>query len=105
LSTAIRAGNRVFLSGVLGNTNANVGDVTAQTKEVMTRIERTLTTAGLSFANVAESTVYLTDLSQFAAMNAVYRESFPSEPPARATIGTKLVSRNAIVEILMTAVR
>jgi enamine deaminase RidA (YjgF/YER057c/UK114 family) len=59
----------------------------------------------LSFGNVADSTVYLTDLSQFAAMNAVYRESFPTAPPARATIGTKLVSRNAIVEILMTAVR
>lgn len=105
LSAVVRAGNRVFLSGVLGNTDANVGDIAAQTKEVMTRINRSLTLAGLSFADVADSTVYLTDLSQFAGMNAVYRESFPSAPPARATIGTKLVSRNALVEILMTAVR
>jgi 2-iminobutanoate/2-iminopropanoate deaminase len=105
LSSAIRAGNRVFLSGILGNTDANVGDIAAQTKEVMTRIGRTLTQAGMSFADVADSTVYLTDLSQFPGMNAVYRESFPSAPPARATIGTKLVSRNALVEILMTAAR
>ena len=105
LSAIVRAGNRVFLSGVLGNNDANVGDVTAQTKEVMARIGRSLTQAGLSFADVADSTVYLTDLSQFAGMNAVYRESFPSAPPARATIGTKLVSRNALVEILMTAAR
>ncbi len=105
LSTAVRAGNRIFLSGVLGNTDANMGDVTAQTKEVMTRIDRTLTLAGLTFGDVADSTVYMTDLSQFAAMNAVYRESFSREPPARATVGTKLVSRNALVEILMTAVR
>jgi 2-iminobutanoate/2-iminopropanoate deaminase len=105
LSSAVRAGNRVFLSGVLGNTDANIGDIAAQTKEVMTRIGRTLTQAGLTFAHVADSTVYMTDLSQFAGMNGVYRESFPSAPPARATIGTKLVSQNAVVEILMTAAR
>lgn len=105
LSSAIRAGHRVFLSGVLGNTDANAGDVTAQTKEVMARISRTLTLAGLTFGDVADSTVYLTDLSHFGAMNDVYRQSFTREPPARATIGTKLVSRNALVEILMTAVR
>lgn len=105
LSAAVRAGNRVFLSGVLGNTDKNMGDVTAQTQEVMSRIGRTLSAAGLSFADVADSTVYLTDLTQFGAMNGVYRESFPSAPPARATIGTRLVSRNALVEILMTAVR
>jgi 2-iminobutanoate/2-iminopropanoate deaminase len=105
LSSAIRAGNRVFLSGVLGNTDQNIGDAAAQTREVMTRINRTLTQAGLSFADVADSTVYLTDLGQFATMNNVYKESFPTAPPARATIGTRLVSRNALVEILMTAVR
>jgi 2-iminobutanoate/2-iminopropanoate deaminase len=105
LSTAVRAGHRVFLSGVLGNTAANMGDPAAQTREVMTRISRTLTAAGLSFADVADSTVYLTDLTQFAAMNGVYREFFPSAPPARATVGTRLVSRNAVVEIMMTAVR
>jgi len=105
LSTAIRAGNRVFLSGVMGNTDANMGDMAAQTKEVMTRIGRTLSLAGMSFADVADSTVYATDLGQFAAMNGAYRESFASAPPARATVGTKLVSRNALVEILMTAVR
>ncbi len=105
LSTAVRAGNRFFLSGVLGNTDANMGDVTAQTKEIMTRIGRTLTLAGLTFGDVADSTVYLTDLNQFAPMNDAYREAFKTAPPSRATIGTKLVSHNALVEILMTAVR
>lgn len=105
LSTAVRAGNRVFLSGVLGNTDANMGDPAAQTREVLTRIQRTLTSAGLTFADVVDSTVYLPDLSQFAAMNGVYREFVPTAPPARATVGAKLVSRNALVEILMTAVR
>ncbi len=105
LSTAVRAGNRVFLSGVLGNTDANMGDPAAQTREVLTRIQRTLTSEGLSFANVVDSTVYLPDLTHFATMNGVYREFVPTAPPARATVGAKLVSRNALVEILMTAVR
>ncbi|MCC7185696.1 MAG: hypothetical protein IT185_05610 [Acidobacteria bacterium] len=105
LSPAIRTGDRFYLSGVLGNTEANIGDVTAQTRETLTRIQRTLTAQGLSFANVVDTTVYLTDLSHFAAMNAVYREFFPTAPPARATIGTGLVSRNGLVELVMTAVR
>jgi reactive intermediate/imine deaminase len=105
LSTAIRSGDRIFLSGVLGNTDANVGDAAAQTRETLTRIQRTLTSQGLTFANIADTTVYLTDLSDFAGMNAVYREFFPTAPPARATVGTGLVSRNALVELVMTAVR
>ncbi len=105
LSQAIRTGDRIYLSGVLGNTEGNVGDVTAQTRETLTRIQRTLTAQGLTFANVVDTTVYLTDLSHFAAMNAVYREFFPTAPPARATVGTGLVSRNGLVELVMTAVR
>lgn len=105
LSPAIRTGDRFYLSGVLGNTDANVGDVAAQTRETLTRIQRTLTAQGLTFANVVDTTVYLTDLSHFAAMNAVYREFFPTAPPARATVGTGLVSPNGLVELVMTAVR
>lgn len=105
LSQAVRTGNRLFLSGVLGNTEANVGDVRAQTRETLTRIERTLTGQGLTFNHVIDTAVYLTNLDDFAAMNEVYREFFPSAPPARATIGTGLVSRNALVELTMTAVR
>ncbi len=105
LSTAVRTGNKVFLSGVLGNTDANVGDVAAQSRETLTRIQRTLTSQGMTFANVVDTTVYLPDLAAFATMNGVYREFFPSAPPARATVGTGLVSRNALIELVMTAVR
>jgi enamine deaminase RidA (YjgF/YER057c/UK114 family) len=105
LSTAVRTGNKVFLSGVLGNTDANAGDVAAQTRETLTRIERTLTSQGMTFAHVVDTTVYLPDLAAFATMNGVYREFFPSAPPARATVGTGLVSRNALIELVMTAVR
>ena len=105
LSTAVRTGNKVFLSGVLGNTDANVGDVAAQTRETLTRIERTLTSQGMTFANVVDTTVYLPDLASFATMNDVYREFFPTAPPARATVGTGLVNRNGLIELVMTAVR
>ena len=54
---------------------------------------------------VVDSLVYLTDLSQFAAMNAEYRAFFEKDFPARATVGTGLVASGAVVEIMMTAVR
>jgi reactive intermediate/imine deaminase len=105
LSAAIRTGNRFYLSGVLGNTDANVGDVAAQTRETMARIERTLSAQGLTFNNVIDTTVYLPDLSHFATMNGVYREFFPSDPPARATVGMRLVNPTGLIELMMTAVR
>ena len=105
VSTAIRAGRRVFLAGVLGNTDANLDDAAAQTRETLTRIGRTLQSAGLSFADVVDSTVYLPDLSQYSKMNDVYRAFFPKDPPARTTAGARLIARRALVEMMLTAVR
>ena len=99
VSTAVRVGPRVFLSGVVGNTDANVGDVVAQTHEALTRIKRTLDLAGMSFVDVVDSTVYLPDLWQYDRMDQVYREAFLT-PPARSTIGAKLVTRAGLVEIV-----
>ena len=103
VSTAVRAGRRVFLAGVLGNTDANLDDAASQTRETLTRIGHTLETAGLSFADVVESTVYLPDLTQAAKVNGVYREFFPKDPPARTVAGAKLIARRALVEIMLTA--
>ena len=105
LSSAVRVGSRLHLSGVLGNTADNAGDITAQTREVLTRIRATLEASGYSPSDVVDSLVYLTDLSQFAAMNAEYRAFFGKDFPARATVGTGLVAPGAVVEIMMTAVR
>jgi enamine deaminase RidA (YjgF/YER057c/UK114 family) len=103
LSSAVRAGDLVFLSGVLGNTEANASDVVAQTRETMTRIGRTLDSAGLSFRHLVDATVYLPDLWNQQKVDAVYREFFPSEPPARTSVGARLVARTGLIEIMVTA--
>ncbi|MBE3132230.1 MAG: hypothetical protein IMZ55_02055, partial [Acidobacteria bacterium] len=105
LSSAIRVGQRLYLSGMLGNTGANKGDARAQTRETMARIERTLTAAGFGWTDVVDSVVYLPEIKDFGAMNEGYREFFSKGFPARATVETGLVSPNGLVEIMMTAVR
>jgi enamine deaminase RidA (YjgF/YER057c/UK114 family) len=105
LSAAIRAGNRLYLSGMLGATEANRGDTKAQTRGALERLGRTLEAGGFGWNDVVEGTVYLTDLRDFAVMNEVYRSFFPSRLPARATVETGLVSPEGLVEIAMTAVK
>ena len=105
LSPAIRAGNRLYLSGVLGNNADNAGNATAQTRETLARIRATLDAGGYTPADVVDSLVYLTDLSKFAEMNAEYRTFFGKDFPARATVGSGLVAAGAVVEIMMVAVK
>jgi len=103
LSAAIRAGDRVYVSGMLGNTPETKGDVGAQTRETLTRIRAALTAAGCSPADVFDSVVYLTDMKNFAAMNDAYRPFFERDFPARATVQTGLVAAEGLVEIMVTA--
>jgi 2-iminobutanoate/2-iminopropanoate deaminase len=105
LSSAVKTGPLVFLSGVLGNTAANGDDVAGQTKEIFTRISRTLESAGLSFANVVDNTVYLPDLWHRKTVDEISREFFPADPPARTTIGARLVARTGLIEMMMVAAK
>jgi enamine deaminase RidA (YjgF/YER057c/UK114 family) len=84
ISTGVRTGSLWFLSGVMGDTEANHGDVAAQTREALTRIARTLDAAGLSLSDVADCTIYLPDVSQSVKADAVFREFFPNDPPVRS---------------------
>lgn len=104
LSTAARAGDFLFLSGVLGNTDANASDLTSQTTEVFSRIRRTLDGLGLSFDHVVENLVYTTDLWQQHTVDDLSRSAFPTDPPARTMVGAKLVTRTGLIEMMMTAV-
>ncbi|HEY3380238.1 MAG TPA: RidA family protein [Vicinamibacterales bacterium] len=105
LSSAIRVGDRLFLSGMLGSTVSNKGDAAAQTRETLARIGRTLEAAGFDWADVVDSVVYLPDLKTFGAMNLAYREAFGGRFPARATVEAGLVAPDGLVEIMMTAAR
>ena len=105
LSSAIKAGNRLYVSGVLGHTPETAGKATEQTREIMGRIRKTLDAAGYTPADVVDGLVYLTDLSQFAQMNEEYRAFFGKDFPARATVGSGLVADGAVVEIMVTAVK
>ena len=105
LSSAIQAGNRLYVAGITGNTAENRGNVRAQTTEVFTRIGRTLRAAGFDWANVVDGVVYLPDMTKFQDMNAAYREVLTRDFPARATVGTGLMGADVGVEIMFTAVK
>jgi 2-iminobutanoate/2-iminopropanoate deaminase len=75
------------------------GDVADQTRQVLENLGAVLAAAGATFANVVKTTVYLADMADFAAMNAIYGERFPSDPPARATVAAAGLPRNVRVEI------
>jgi 2-iminobutanoate/2-iminopropanoate deaminase len=103
LSSAIKVGNRLYVSGILGNTADNKGNMEAQTKEMMARIGRTLTAAGFGWGDVVDGIAYITDLNNFAAMNDVYRSVITKDFPARATVKVGLVGADGLVEIMFVA--
>ncbi len=101
LSGAVKAGAMVFVSGMLAG---GPGDAVTQTRDTLAKARAALARAGAAPKDVVECTVWLPDLSHFAAMNASYRQVFADAPPARATVGAALVAKDALVEIAMTAI-
>ena len=104
LSPAIQVGNTLYLAGMLGSTPENKGDAKAQTTATLARIDNALKAAGYDWSHIVDALVYLPDMTKFQDMNAAYRERFPKDPPARATIGAGL-GGDALVEIMFTAVK
>jgi 2-iminobutanoate/2-iminopropanoate deaminase len=104
-SQAVRAGGELlFCSGQIPldpRSGELVGgtDVSAQAKRVMENLKAVLAAGGATFANVVKTTIYLKDLSHFAAVNEVYGSYFKDAPPARATVQVAALPRNALVEI------
>jgi len=107
-SQAIRAtGGFVFCSGqipLLPNGELVTGDVKEQTTQVMKNISAVLEEAGLTLANVVKTTIFLSSMSHFAAVNEVYGSYFTSEPPARSTVAVAGLPRSVDVEIEVLAV-
>ena len=103
LSSAVKVGNRLYLSGLLGNTKETLGNTEAQTKEIMARVERTLKAAGFGWNDLVDGIVYITDVNNFNAMNAGYRSAITKDFPARATVKSGLVGADGLVEIMFVA--
>lgn len=105
VSAAVQAGPRVWLSGVIGDTEKHPKDVEAQTRDIFTRMQTTMKMAGITNADVVDSTVYLRDWSDWPKVDAVYREVFPSNPPVRDSTAARLVVEPGLVEVLLTAIK
>jgi 2-iminobutanoate/2-iminopropanoate deaminase len=108
-SQAIEAGGLIFISGQLPIDPATgamtPAEIKAQTEAVIRNLEGILKSEGLSLDSVLKTTVFMTDLGQFAAMNEVYGRFFAANPPARATIEVKALPKAALVEIEAIAAR
>ena len=108
-SQAILMGNMLYASGQLGldPTTGNFlpGGVTEQTEQVFKNIRAILEEAGLTIANVVKTTCFLADMSDFAAMNAVYEKQFTGDFPARSAVAVKTLPKNGLVEIEIIAIK
>ena len=106
-SHAVRIGELLYTSGQIPidpkTGDLVTGDIKAQTERVLENVKLILADQGLSFANVVKTMVFLTDLGQFAQMNAVYATYFASNPPARSTIQVAGLPKGASVEIEVVA--
>jgi reactive intermediate/imine deaminase len=105
LSPAIQAGGRLYLSGMTGRGPSGYapGDVKAQARQTLENLRATLKAAGMDFDDVVDVQVYLSDVRFYQAMNEVYREMMPGPLPARATVGSALMTPDALIEIIMLA--
>ena len=108
-SQVVEANGFVFLAGQIGDAPGSHGPVPggieAETRAMLDNVGRLLRAAGLDYRDVVKATVYVTDITEFPAMNAVYREYFAVEPPTRATVAVAALVNGARIEIEVMATR
>ncbi len=102
-SQAVRAGNTLWLSGQIPldplTKELVQGDIEVQTRRVFDNIKAVLTAAGASFDGVVKTTIFLTDLANFAVVNRIMADYFREPYPARSTVGVAALPRGAQVEV------
>ncbi len=100
-SAAVRTGNLLFLSGVVGRSDR--GDIPEATRNALDGIRDRAAAAGVTMADLVQCTVFLTDIDDYGQMNDAYVGYFPSEPPARTAIAVDAVPADAQLEIACIA--
>ena len=107
-SAAVQAGGMAFLSGKIGATaetrEMSEGRAAAETRNIMEAFREELSGMGLGFEDVVMGHVYLSDIDDYGAMNEVYGEYFPSDPPARVALSVNELPAGAALEISFVAV-
>ena len=104
-SSAVRSGDFIFLSGALGALPGVApprlveGGIRAETRQTLENIVAVLEAAGATLDDLVKCTVFLADIDDYAAMNEVYLEFFPSDPPARSAVAGSGLALGALVEI------
>ena len=108
-SQAIDCGDLLFCSGqipLVPETGLMVaGGIEAHARQMFSNIRAVLNAAGMDFANVVKTTVFMTDLTQFAVFNSIYAEYFPENPPARSCVEVSALPKGALVECEVIAKR
>jgi 2-iminobutanoate/2-iminopropanoate deaminase len=108
-SHAVLHGNMLFVSGQVGKHPVSgelmLGDIRTETKQVMENIRGILTDAGMDFTNIVKTTIFLTDMNNFASVNEVYGSYFSGDYPARETVQVSKLPLNVNVEISVTCVK
>lgn len=106
-SQGIKVGNTLYVSGQIA-INPQTGELVAggietQTRQVMENIKHILAAAGLDFANVVKTTVFLTDMANFAVVNKIYGQYFAANPPARSCVAVVALPKGALVKVEVVA--
>ena len=104
---AVISGNMLFISGQIalipGTSDLSNADTASETHQVMKNLQAILKAAGMDFSHVLKTTIFLSDMSLFAAVNEVYGSYFSADFPARETVAVKGLPKNVNVEIRMIA--
>lgn len=106
-SQAVKTGNTLYCSGQIPlnpSTGAIPDGIEAQTRQVLENLKAVLNAGGADFANTVKTTVFLKDMNDFPAMNAIYAEAFSEAPPARSTVQVARLPKDVLVEIDAVAV-
>ena len=108
-SQAVLSGDMLFVSGQIalipGSADLANADIAAEANQVMKNLKAILTAAGMDFADVVKTTIFLSDMGLFTAVNEVYGSYFETDYPARETVAVKGLPKNVNVEISMIATK